>query len=275
MIFTSDKLAIAYDDEGEGQAVLLIHGHPFNRSMWRPQIQALKSSCRVVAPDLRGYGDSTYDAPSHETRLEVFAADLLGLLDHLEIERAVLVGLSMGGQIVMEILRTNPNRASGAVLAATFAEAETPEGAVQRNHMADRLLREGMARPGTELLPKFLGQASMARMPDLALLVYGMITSTSPQAAAAALRGRARRPDYRPTLKALDLPTLIVCGSDDSYTSVATANGLQGLIKGSVLEVIESCGHLPNLEYPERFNRVLKAFLTRIGAARNDRSTSA
>lgn len=95
---------LAYDDVGQGEAFLLVHGHPFNRSMWRHQIDHFsRSGWRVIAPDLRGYGGSTVVAG--KTTLERFARDLAELLDHLRLERAILAGVSMGGQIVMEFHR--------------------------------------------------------------------------------------------------------------------------------------------------------------------------
>src|SRR5690606_39238170 len=112
-------ITIAFDEAGEGpEAVLLVHGHPFDRSMWRPQAAAIGSAgWRVLVPDLRGYGGSTV-VPG-ETRMDVFAADLMALLDHCGIARAVVAGLSMGGQIAMECARLHPERVSGLVLAAT------------------------------------------------------------------------------------------------------------------------------------------------------------
>jgi len=98
-------ITIGYDDVGDGDdTLLLIHGHPFNRSMWQPQLDAVRDAgWRVIIPDLRGYGETSV-VPGLVT-LDVFAADLAALLDHLECDVVVICGLSMGGQIVMEFLR--------------------------------------------------------------------------------------------------------------------------------------------------------------------------
>lgn len=103
------EITVGYEDEGSGEPLMLVHGHPFNRSMWRPQTEHFsRAGWRVIVPDLRGYGDSTVLPGA--TPLATFARDLVDLLDHLGIERCVLGGLSMGGQIVMECYRLFPER---------------------------------------------------------------------------------------------------------------------------------------------------------------------
>lgn len=261
MIVRCNEIDIAVDEQGSGDAVLFIHGHPFNRSMWQPQVDALASRYRVIAPDLRGYGDSGLGDASIPTTLEMFAGDLAALLDRLRVEKACVIGLSMGGQIAMEFARAFPARTNGLVLAATFARAETPEGVKQRNRMADELLQDGMAGPGCEMLPKLIGKTSLRRMPALAAQVYQMIVSTDPRGAAAALRGRAMRRDYTEFLGTLHVPALIIVGTEDAYTSVEEATSLHERMAGSRLEVFSDVGHMPNLEESARFNRVLSDFV--------------
>ncbi|MFF3151415.1 alpha/beta fold hydrolase, partial [Streptomyces sp. NPDC057927] len=143
---------LAYEDKG-GAAdaaalpLVLIHGHPFDHTMWTPQIAAFSSRRRVIAPDLRGYGASPV-IPG-VTPLATFAEDIAALLDHLGVDRFILAGLSMGGQIAMECYRLFPERIRGLVLADTFPSAETPEGRKARAAMADRLrCPGGRARRG-------------------------------------------------------------------------------------------------------------------------------
>jgi pimeloyl-ACP methyl ester carboxylesterase len=149
-------ITIGYDDTGAGENVLvLVHGHPFDRSMWRRQVEEISSKgWRVIAPDLRGYGESSV-IPG-KTTLDVFATDIATLLNQLNIQEIVIGGLSMGGQIVMEFCRLYPERVRGVLLAATFPRAETEEGKRNRAKMADRLLREGMETYAEEVLPKMV-----------------------------------------------------------------------------------------------------------------------
>lgn len=251
---------ISYRDRGNGLAVVFVHGHPFDQSMWDPQVEALSWNYRVVTLDLRGYGAS--DVPDVEaTTLETMANDIKSLLDHLGIQKAVVVGLSMGGQIAMAFADMFPERLAGLVLAATFAEGETPEGAVARRAMADRFVKEGSVLPGGEMLPKLLAAASVKRDPALAIKVYAMIANTPPAGAAAALRGRALRKDYLDPLRQIAVPALIVVGTEDQFSPIERAKRMREAIPDSRLEVFNGIGHMPNLEAPERFNALLHEYL--------------
>jgi 3-oxoadipate enol-lactonase len=264
-------ITISFDDQGDqdGQGdrgrtpVVLIHGHPFNRSMWAPQVADLTAAgYRVVTPDLRGYGESTV-VPGITT-LDVFAADIAGLLDHLGLDRVVLGGLSMGGQIVMEFYRQFPGRVAALVLADTFAAADTAEGRAARNAMADRMLAEGMDGYATEVIGKMIAPYNVTALPDVAAHVLGMMRGTAPAGAAAALRGRAQRPDYRDLLAQVSVPALVVVGTDDEYTPVGDAEYMHERLPDSALTVIEGAAHMPNLERPAEFNAALCKFLDRL-----------
>ncbi|WP_395570596.1 alpha/beta fold hydrolase [Streptomyces sp. BK79] len=253
---------IEYDDAGPATAlpVLLIHGHPFDRTLWAPQTAALTAAGhRVVTPDLRGYGRS--DVTPGKVLLADFADDLAALLDHLDIERAVVGGVSMGGQITMEFQLRHPHRVRALVLSDTSAPAETAEGREFRNRLADRLLAEGMDGYAHEVIDKMLAAYNVTGMPDVAARVLEMMCATDPRGAAAALRGRAERPDYREVLAAVEAPVLVVVGADDVYTPVAEAEAIQRLVPHSTLAVVEKAGHLPGVERPERFNAALLDFL--------------
>ncbi|MFJ9467338.1 alpha/beta fold hydrolase [Streptomyces caniferus] len=254
------EITVGYEDEGSGEPLMLVHGHPFNRSMWRPQTEHFgRAGWRVIAPDLRGYGDSTVLPGA--TPLATFARDLVDLLDHLGIERCVLGGLSMGGQIVMECYRLFPERFRGLVLADTFASAETEDGRAGRYAMAERLLREGMAGYAREVLAKMVSPHTIASRPDVAAHVLGMMTTTPPDGAAAALRGRAERPDYTELLSRIAVPALVVVGAEDAYTPVGDALDIHERIPDSRLRIIDQAAHMPNLEQPDVFNTALEEFL--------------
>ena len=254
-------ITLAYDDVGSGpDALLLVHGHPFDRSMWGPQLAALRDSpWRVIAPDLRGYGESSVVPGT--TTLDVFADDLAALLDHLGLRDVVIGGLSMGGQIVMEFCRRHPARVRGVLLAATFPTAESPEGKRARRQMAERLLREGMAGYADEVLPKMLAPASIAGMPAVAAHVLEMMRRTDPAGAAAALRGRAERPDYTSTLADVIAPALVCVGGEDAFTRRADAEAMHRALPRSRLLWLDGVGHMPNLERPDEFNAALLELL--------------
>ncbi|MFD7028599.1 alpha/beta fold hydrolase [Streptomyces sp. NPDC059917] len=252
-----------HDDFGPaaGLPVLLVHGHPFDRTLWAPQAEALGAAgYRVITPDLRGYGLSA--VTPGKVFLSDFADDLAALLDHLGIERAVVGGVSMGGQIAMEFHHRHPGRVHALVLSDTSAPAETEDGKEFRNRLADRLLDEGMGGYADEVIGKMLAAYNVDAMPDVAARVLAMMRGTDPRGAAAALRGRAERRDFRDTLPDVREPVLIVVGADDAYTPVADAEAIRRLVPHARLAVIERAGHLPGAEQPARFNAVLLDFLT-------------
>ncbi|AXK34076.1 alpha/beta fold hydrolase [Streptomyces armeniacus] len=259
-----DRAARGAADGTEGlPPVVLVHGHPFNRGMWAPQAAALAADGhRVVTADLRGYGES--EVVPGVTPLEVFARDTAALMDHLGLDRAVLGGLSMGGQIVMDFCRIFPERVSGLLLADTFPAAETPEGKASRNATADRLLAEGMDGYADEVLDKMVAPYNVTALPQVAADVLRMMRTTPPEGAAAALRGRAERPDYSDLLTRVAVPALVVVGVDDAYTPVSDAEFMHERLPDSTLTVIQGAAHMPNLERPGEFNTALRAFLARV-----------
>ncbi|MFI6695427.1 alpha/beta fold hydrolase [Streptomyces sp. NPDC050433] len=263
---TLHDITVTYDDtggdapQGGGDVLVLVHGHPFDRSMWRPQIETFAHpGRRVIAADLRGYGGSTV-LPG-KTTLTTFAWDIAALLDRLDVDRVVLGGLSMGGQIVLEFYRLFPERVRALVLADTFAAAETEPGKVARHAMADRLLREGMGPYADEVLTRMVTPHNVAALPAVAGHVRDMMRAAPPEGAAAALRGRAERPDYVGMLGRVAVPTLVVVGSEDEYTPVADARVMSEGIPDATLAVIDGAGHLPNLERRAEFDAALGAFL--------------
>lgn len=257
---------LSYEDKGAGNPALtragspvplvLIHGHPFDRTMWSPQLAAFAPSRRVIAPDLRGYGAS----PVHlgKTPLPLFAHDIEDLLDHLGVTECVLVGLSMGGQIALACYDRFGDRVRGLVLADTSAAPDTAEGGNLRRRTAERLLDEGMRGYADEVLEKMVAPYAPAHVKDH---IHRMMTATPPEGAAAALLGRAERPDYRPLLPRVTVPALVVVGADDAFTPVSDAQALHAGLPDATLHVIEGAAHMPNLERPEEFNRLLAAFL--------------
>ncbi|MCH9651174.1 MAG: alpha/beta hydrolase [Deltaproteobacteria bacterium] len=255
-----NDLYLDYDDHGSGESVILVHGHPFDRSMWRPQIRHLvEANYRVVVPDLRGYGKT--EVRPGVTTLSVFADDIIALLEHLGIRRTVVVGLSMGGQIVMDLAARFADRITAIVLADTFPDAETSDGRQSRMETADQLVRDGMSGYTDHNISKMLSPTTMTERPDVVDHVRTMMLVAPPAGAAAALRGRALRREYVSTLEGLEIPALIVVGADDEFTTVTDAERMHHSIASSELVVIDDTGHLPNLERPDTFNAALTAFL--------------
>ena len=252
---------LAYKSAGKGTPVVLIHGHPFDHTMWAPQITAFSHSYQVIAPDLRGYGKSVLpDATA--TSFEDYATDVLNLMDLLKVDSFHLGGLSMGGQIIMEIFRQAPKRIKSLIFADTFAGLDTPEAKQARNVAATKLENEGMAGYADEVISKMITPAHVKSQPEVAAHVLRMMKSTSPLAAATAMRARSERIDYlNLVFPEINIPTLTIVGREDEFTPVAKAKEICKNLHNCKLVIIEDAGHMPNLEQPEKFNKVVLDFL--------------
>jgi 3-oxoadipate enol-lactonase len=253
-------IEVAYDDAGSGRPFVLLHGFPFNRSMWREQAAALSETCRVVTPDLRGLGETS--AGTGPATMEEMAEDLSALLDELGVGRAIVGGLSMGGYVALAFLRAHVSRVGALVLADTRAQADTDDARRTREETARRALAEGMEPIADAMLPKLLAPATRERRPDVVARVREMILGSNPEGAASALRGMAARRDQTDLLEAAGVPTLVVVGSEDAITPPSEAEAMSAKIKGSRLVKIEGAGHVSNVERPGEFNRALADFLS-------------
>jgi len=254
-----DDIQLAYDDRGSGSPAVLIHGFPFNRSLWNEQIEALSGSHRIITPDLRGFGES--ESSSGTATMRRMAEDVARLMDALEIENATLGGLSMGGYVVLAFYKQFPARVSGLVLADTRPQADTEEAKQGRAQQAERALAEGMATIADAMLPKLLTPETVAKRPSVVKRVRDMMMSTKPAGAAAALMGMAAREDQTELLSTINVPTLIMVGRNDAITPVQDSQNMHERISGSRLVIIENAGHVSNIEQAERFNAELGSFL--------------
>jgi pimeloyl-ACP methyl ester carboxylesterase len=254
-------LEMAYEDAGRGVPVVLLHGFPFDRSLWRDQIEVLAATHRVVAPDLRGFGETSAPAGDAAVTMEEMARDVAALMDELKIERAILGGLSMGGYVALAFCRLFSRRARALLLFDTRAQADTEEARANREVTARLALDEGMGAIAEAMLPKLLAPATHMKNPEAVERVREMILSTKPEGAAAALRGMADRRDHVNWLQNVLQPTLVVVGAEDQLTPPADSELMRGEIRGSRLEVIVGAGHVSNVERPREFNAALAKFL--------------
>src|SRR5215213_898002 len=255
-----NNLEMAYTDTGAGHPVVLIHGYPFNRSLWADQIPALSGNNRIIALDLRGFGES--DASPEPSTMNRLAADVAALMDHLEIPRATIGGLSMGGYVALAFYKEFASRVRALVLADTRAQADAEEAKQTRAQQADKALSEGMAGIADAMLPKLLTPETVSKHPEIVKRVRDMMLKTKPEGAAAALRGMAEREDQTGLLPKISVPTLILVGAEDAITPVADSEKMHHAIKGSSLVVLDHAGHVSNMERTQEFNQAFLRFLS-------------
>lgn len=257
---TVNGVNLAVEMRGSGTAVLFIHGYPLDRTLWSAQVAGLEH-CRRIAPDLRGFGLS--DAPDLGYSMHTWADDLAAVLDTLQVDEAVVVGLSMGGYVAFEFLRRHRERVKALVLMATRMEADSAEGRKGRDQQASLAREQGAEAIADAMLPRLMAPGAPAHLVErvramiLATPVPGIIGATS------AMRDRL---DSTLLLSALEgLPTMIVVGSDDQLTPVAASEAMQQTLPSAELAVVPGCGHLPPMEAPAQVNSLLMGFLKKLG----------
>ncbi len=256
--FVVGDVTLAADVRGDGPALLLIHGFPVDRSLWAHQVATLKG-WRRIAPDLRGCGDS--GAPADGYSMAVYADDLVALLDHLHVDRAVVAGLSMGGYVAFELVRRHRERVAGLILVDTRSEADDAEGRKGREAMIELARLKGPGAVAERLLPRLLGRTTQRTQPAVVQQVRETMARVSVPGMVGALEAMRDRPDSTPLLAGIDVPTLVVVGEEDEVTPPALSRALTSAIPSAAMTTIAAAGHFAPLEAPSAVSRVMAEFL--------------
>ena len=192
------------------------------------------------------------------------AGDVVDLLDHLGVTRAAIVGCSMGGYVLFEILRSAARYVSAVTLVSTRPGADNEEGRKNRQKMIDLVEREGVDAVAAQMLPKLLGPTSQRDRPALSKQLRTLIGANTPSRVKSHITAMMNRNDSAPLLEKIDVPALVVHGAEDALIPPSEAEGMHRVIKNSQLELIPFAGHLPNLEQAAPFNAILWTFLNKI-----------
>lgn len=250
------------DDSGQGAALVLLHGFPLDRTMWAQQIARFSASHRVVAVDLRGFGQS----PAREVTATMgdMAEDVAAVLDALQLGPVVLCGLSMGGYVALAFQEGHRGLLRGLILCDTRAIADTPEAAKARRVTADRVIKEGTSFLADTMLPKLFAEKTAIMQPEIVEGVRGVILAANPVGVAAAARGMAERKDYSSDLASIDIPTLVIVGEHDAISPVVEMTAIALRMPQAELRVIPNAGHMAPLENPAAVSGAVDAFLSKL-----------
>ena len=246
---------VAYLDEGQGPVVLLIHAFPLNKTMWTSQIEAFRGQYRLIAPDIRGFGESK---PASAWTMEDFADDLNELLDRLGVSDCVFVGVSIGGYIGLTFWSRFPKRVRRLVLSNSRARADNETEKAARNEMI-----AAIEQKGTAILPDRMLSRLLQPNPDPAVArnVRNMIEQADASAAAYAVMAMRDRMDFSTMLHRMECPVMVITGENDAIIRVEDAQAVADAIEGARFMKIPNSGHLSNLENPQAFNAALASFL--------------
>ena len=259
-------LLVAYTDEGEGRPLLLLHGYPLSRRLWQPQVSGLSATGRLIAPDLRGHGQT--DATPGPCSVEQYADDAARLLDALGLTQPIIVGgLSMGGYIALAFQRRHPQRVAGLILAATRAGADSAEGKAKRDEAAAAARAQGTRAIIDSMLPKMLAPRTYQTRPDIVAEARAIMAATPVAGILGALAALRDRPDATQQLATIRQPVLVIHGADDQLIPPSAAEAMAQALPNSRLALLPGCGHLLNLEQPAAFTAAVRTFVTSVSGA--------
>jgi 3-oxoadipate enol-lactonase len=255
----SGDAEIAYWVLGEGAPVVLLHPFPVNHEFWLPVAGALAARFRIILPDLRGHGDSGVgEGPAAMAK---HATDIARVMDDADVGRAALIGVSIGGYALFEFWRRFRGRVAALGLCNTKAPADSAEGRAGRLQAANDVLERGTEPFFQSMIPRLLSNSTRETRPDLVAGALSMMRKMSPEDVAQVQRGTAERPDSVDTLKAINVPALLITGEEDILTGVNEAELMRQHIAGSQMRVVPKAGHYSAWERPEDVMGLLSSFL--------------
>ena len=261
---TVNDIMVSYNDDGQDEApvIIFIHGFPFNKSMWDKQFKALKNDYRMIAYDVRGHGNS--DAGTGDFSIELFATDLLNFMDALNIDKAMLCGLSMGGYIALNAIENYPDRFDALILSDTNCIADTPEVKEKRMKTIASIKKDGVEKFADESIKNLFAPQSFGTKNKEIAEVREMIVNTSKQSLYNTLRAFYERKETCGKLQDINVPVLIMVGKEDKITPPAAAQLMHEKIKDSLLFIVENAGHLSNMENHLEFNNQLEELVSTV-----------
>jgi pimeloyl-ACP methyl ester carboxylesterase len=262
-----NAVKISYNDVGEGRLpILFLHGFPFDKSMWKNQLDFLKTSNRVIAIDTRGFGNSKDE--NTPLSMELFSEDLRLFMDKLNIERAVLCGLSMGGFIALDAIKKFPERFDGLILCDTQCIADTAEVKEKRHKTIAEIYRDGSGAFKEKFVTSVFHSETLTNKTGLVDSLRTVVNANSDQILISGLIALADRSETCSVLKNIKVSTLIICGREDTVTPLAQSEAMQKQIKDATLRIVDNAGHVSNLEHPVEFNNYIKDFITILDASK-------
>lgn len=246
---------------GSGRPIMLVHGFPLDSTIWQKQFDALvQHGFQVIAPDLRGFGDSS------PVTGPMTMADLAEDLDHvrsvLVVDRPMaLVGLSMGGYVALEYWKRYASSLDRLILTDTKPTADDHDAQKARYAMAERALDSTTWEAVEPMLEKLLSPDTLAKDAEITQWVKQMMARVPEKTIAAALRAMAERHDFSGELPSIRVPTLVMAGEHDAISPPNANRTWAAKIPGAAVVIVQSAGHLPQIENSERFNEALLRFL--------------
>ena len=264
LILNINNLNLSYDDVGEGNIpIIFLHGFPFDKSMWAKQLDFFATTNRVIAIDIRGFGKSTDETTP--LSIDLFSDDLMLFMNQLNISKAIICGLSMGGFIALNAQARFPDRFEAIILCDTQCIADTIEVKLNRYQTIDEIALNGTLNFNEAFIKKVFCKNSFTNKQEIVTQLRSVVIANPEQIIINGLKALAERSETCSTLPDINIPTLIICGREDEVTPLEQSEFLHTSIKASTLHIIDGAGHVSNIEQPEEFNNEVSKFLLAVG----------
>jgi 3-oxoadipate enol-lactonase len=244
--------SLAFQHSGRGHPIILVHGFPLDHRIWEPVIPHLERDYELIMPDLQGFGSSANG--DRRSNLADMAEDLICLLDHLGIAKAIFAGHSMGGYICLAAARDHPDRLSGVVLIASKAGADSADKKIDRVREANFISNNGISDLVNSMAEKLTSNRALQDR------LKGIMGAQSPAAVAGALIAMAERENTTQMLKGLNVPVMILHGIDDRLLPIEVARELNQELRHNQLFELPGVGHMPMMEAPMETAQALRSF---------------
>jgi 3-oxoadipate enol-lactonase len=277
--YESGGTKLAFEDAGGSVPVVFLHPTPLDHDYWRPVVERLHKiqNVRAIVPDLRGHGESELgvglpvggfaevpDAPV--LTMERLGTDVLTLLDHLEIQEAYFAGCSIGGYVLMELVRRAPERMKGLAFVCSKAHPDAAANRAKRKANIEQVRSEGTNKFFDGLAQSLIGASTRAARPEIVGEVRARMTLT-PEAAIAVQAGLGARPDSVPDIARIQMPVLAIAGGEDPGVTAAEMEAFEAAPGGCEFHLIPDAGHFAAYEKPDAVAALLREWLRRAGAA--------
>ncbi len=270
-----DGSRLGFTDSGAGLNVVFLHPTPLDREFWRPLTREL-AGIRTILPDLRGHGESQLgsalpiggfarvpDAPV--LTMAQLATDVLALVDHLGLRRAVFVGCSIGGYALLEIWRRAPERVRGMAFICSKPQPDTEAGLAKRAETIARARTEGVAAIFDGMALTLLGATARRERPEIVAEVRARMNLTA-DALVAVQAGLATRPDSVPSVATMRVPVLAIAGGEDGSVTPAEMEAFRAAPGGCAYHLLPDAGHFAAYEQPRKVAALLAPWLRQFDA---------
>jgi len=248
-----NNVSLAYEKFGSGAPLMLIHGFPFDHTIWNDVTALLKDKFTLILPDLRGFGQST-TVESPYTMSDM-ADDLAGLLDHLGIEKIALAGHSMGGYVALAFAKKYPRRVNGLALVASQTAADSSEVKDRRYQTAAEVAQKGVGIVAEGMTSKLSADMRVQAF------VRPLMEFQTPAAVIGALKAMAEREDTLSYLSSASFPVVLIHGNADILIPGDRAREVKSTLPSAHLVELHGAGHMPMMELPTETADGLKLFI--------------